>query len=56
MENKHLEWLNIDKDLESDNDLLEDFALWTEGYYSTPSVELTVQEGWQSLDWKIVLH
>jgi hypothetical protein len=56
MENKHLEWINVGKDAESDRALLEDFALWTGRRYPSPSVELTVRDGWESINWHTVYH
>ena len=56
MQNKHLNWMNTGKDLESDKDALEEFSTWIERPYTNVSVELTVREGWESLDDDPVLH
>ena len=56
MENKHLEWINLGKDTETDKDLLEDFATWTRRRYPNPVVALTVRDGWESIDWNTVYH
>ena len=56
MENKHLEWINVGKDAESDRELLEGFALWTGRRYPNPGVELAVRDGWESIHWHIVYH
>ena len=49
MENKHLEWINTGKDLESDKDALEEFSAWVDRPYTRASVALIVREGWESL-------
>ena len=56
VENKHLEWINLGKDTETDKDLLEDFATWTRRRYPNPVVALTVRDGWESIDWNTVYH
>ena len=57
MENKHLEWINIGKDLESDKDALEEFSAWVDRLYTKASVQLTVREGWESFgDDDMVFH
>jgi hypothetical protein len=57
MENKHLEWINIGKDLESDKDALEEFSAWVDRPYTKASVQLTVREGWESFgDDDMVFH
>ena len=56
MENKHLEWINSGNDLESDKDALECFSTWVERPYTKASVELTIREGWESVDWDTVFH
>jgi hypothetical protein len=56
MQNKHLEWIDAGKDLESDPDALEDFSQWVDRPYTKASVELTVREGWESIDWDTVFH
>ena len=56
MENKHLEWINAGSDLESDKDALEGFSAWVDRPYTKATVELTVREGWESLDEDPVLH
>ena len=56
MQNKHLKWINTGKDLESDKDALEEFSTWIDRPYTKASVELTVREGWESLDDAPVLH
>jgi hypothetical protein len=56
VENKHLEWINSGNDLESDKDALEGFSTWVERPYTKASVELTIREGWESVDWDTVLH
>lgn len=50
MENKHLDWINIGTDLESDTDALERFSLWIEKPYTPATVALTVREGWELID------
>ena len=50
MDNKHLEWINAGNDLESDKDALESFSKWVDRPYTKATVELTVREGWESMD------
>jgi hypothetical protein len=56
MDNKYLEWINTDQALDSNKQMLEDFARWIDRFHPSPSVELTVKEGWESIKRHPVSH
>lgn len=56
MDNKHLEWINTAKDLDSDHTLLDDFARWIEQPNPRALAQLTVRQSWQSIAAKTVYH